>query len=82
MISENTKPHEDQQAFLASHQNKAQFISLLAKHLELIGHCVKVSTRDADTVIVLSALECARKGQTAIVVAEDTDVFLIIGKTI
>ena len=78
VISENTKSHKDQQAFFANYQNKTQFISLLAKHLELIGHCVKVSTSDADTVIVSSVLECARKGQTAIVVAEDTDVFQML----
>ena len=78
VISENAKAHKDQQAFFANHQNKTQFISLLAKHLEVIGHCVKVSTSDADTMIVSSALECARKGQAAIVVAEVTDVFLML----
>ena len=44
VISENTKAHKDQQAFFANYQNKTQFISLLAKHVEVFLHCIKIST--------------------------------------
>ena len=77
MISENARAHKDQEAFFANDQNKSQFISLLAKHLEAIGHCIKISKDDADTLIVSSALEFAHNGQTVTVLSEDTDVFLM-----
>ena len=47
-------------------------------HLRGTGHQVEVSCGDADTLIVFSALEFARNGQTVTVLAEDTDVLIML----
>ena len=43
-----------------------------------LGHHVEVSRGKANTLIVSSALEFARNGQTVTVVAEDTDVLIML----
>ena len=78
VIAENARVHIDQQAFFSNEKNKTNFVSLLTTHLRGIGHHVDVCRGDADTLIVSSALEFARNGQTVTIVAEDTDVLIML----
>ena len=57
VLTENVQVHRDQQAFFSNESNKTQLFSLLAKHLQTIGHRVQISNGDADTSIVSRALE-------------------------
>lgn len=59
-------------------KKKMQFISTLAKHLQLQSHSVIVSSGDANTLIMLTALEFAPNGQAVTVVGEYTDVFIML----
>ena len=79
VIAENAQVHGDQQAFFSNEKNKTNLISLLTTHPRGIGHHVEVSRGDADTtLIVSSALEFAWNVQTVTVVAEDTDVLIML----
>ena len=77
-LSESTKAHSDQQAFLSNEKNKNQFITLVSQCLEADGHIVHTSTGDADTLIVECALQFARQGREVSVVADDTDVLVLL----
>ena len=78
VIAENAHVHRDQQALFSNDKDKTNFISLLTTHLLGIGHQVEVSCGDADTLIVSSVLEFAWSGQTVTVVAEVTDVLIML----
>ena len=78
MIAENAQVHRDQQAFFSNEKNKTNLISLLTTHPRGIGHQVEVSCGDADTLIVSSALEFAWNVQNVTVVAQDTDVLIML----
>lgn len=78
IITDTTKVYKDQEAFLSNEMNKTQFIKFLANHLQIQGHNAKISNGDADTLIVSTALELARNGQSVVVVAEDTDIFIML----
>ena len=78
VIAENAQVHRDQQAFFSNEKNKTNFISILTTHPRGIGHQVEVSCGDADTLIVSSALEFAWNVQNVTVVAEDTDVLIML----
>ena len=43
-----------------------------------MGHVTKISEGDADTLIVSTAMDYATGGQAAVVVAEDTDIFVML----
>ena len=60
-VALQNKPTCNQEAFLKNSKNKSQFISLLTKALKDEGHDVQQSIGDADTHIVLAALEYASK---------------------
>ena len=72
------KSTEINKLFFSNEKNNTNFISLLTTHLRGIGHQVEVSCGNADTLIVSSALEFAWNGQTVTVVAEDTDVLIML----
>ena len=55
LVSENSHAHKDQEAFLANHQNKTQFIRLPAEHPSPLSHCVEISNAEAHTIIVAFA---------------------------
>ena len=78
VIAENAHVHKDQQTFFSNEKNKTNVISLPTTHLRDISHHVEVSRGDADALIVSSAVEFARNGQTATVVAEDRDVSIML----
>ena len=59
-------------------KNKCQFIHLLSHYLEGDSHTVNQSTGDADTMIVHCALQLATQGTEVMVVADDTDVLILL----
>ena len=68
----------NQGLFLSNSKNKMQLIQLLGKALEGVGHHVEYSHGDADTLIVSTALEIAASGRKVSVVADDTDVLILL----
>ena len=70
--------HGAQQDFLTNEHNKNQFIVLLMEALESDGHCVKQAEDDADTLIVSSALYSLPDLCPVVIVADDTDVFVMM----
>ena len=67
-----------QDVFLSSSSNKAQLIQLLSTYLKRAGNDVVNCNEDADTYIVRCALEKSRSGLKVNVVADDTDVALLL----
>ena len=72
------KAHVDQETFISNEGNKIQFILLQSHYLESDGHTVHTYTGDADTMIVSCAFEIANNGMEVNVVAEDTDVLILL----
>ena len=70
--------HVVQETFLSNKGNKNQFILLLSHYLVSDGRTVHTSTGDADTMIVSCALEIANNGMEVNVVADDTDVLILL----
>ena len=63
---------------MSNENNKSQFISLLSKYLRLDGYVVYTADGDADTMIVTCALQYASQGNDVNVVADDTDVLVLL----
>ena len=59
--------HGDQEAFLCNENNKAQFVSLLAKRLFQSGNKVLICEEDADTKIAEIAIAIAKQNKTVTV---------------
>ena len=59
--TELTTKDKDQESFSASICNKVGFIDMLKYHLQANGHIVKQGKSDADTFIVSTALNYAKK---------------------
>ena len=70
--------HGDQEAFLCNENNKAQFVSLLAKGLFQSGNKVLICEEDSDTKIAEIAIAIAMQNKTVTVICDDTDVFVIL----
>ena len=68
----------DQSAFLSNERNKKQFVDFLIASLEQAGFKVHQAKDDADTLIVKTALELATLNQPVTVVANDTDILVIL----
>jgi len=77
-LVESMEAYTNQEVFLSNEGNKVQFISLLSKYLQSDGQVVYNSTGDADTLIVSNALQIAREGKEVNVVADDTDVLILL----
>ncbi len=77
-LAESTRASVDQQIFLSNMKNKSQFITLLSHCLRADGQIVNNSTGDADTMVVASALQFASQGNATTVVADDTDVLILL----
>ena len=77
-LQESMEARVNQQAFLANEKNKSQFIQLLCKYLEANSHVTKQSRDDADCMIVKCALQLATEGNVVTVVAEDTDILVLL----
>ena len=80
IITENTPVPKDKQSFLANEHNKQALINLLAKYLEN----ARVETihagdeGDADVIIVKMTLQSTEKHPIVKVVADDTDIFILL----
>jgi len=77
-VDETRPVCSNQQLFLANSSNKSQFIALLGRRLSEEGHTVRYAPDDADTLIVKSAVEVAEQQQSVTVVAEDTDILVLL----
>ena len=70
--------HNNQQVFPSDKKNKIQLISLLGHYLKANAQVVHNSSGDADTMIVSCALQFAGQGNDVIVVADDTDLLVLL----
>ena len=77
-LSESMESYKNQEVFLANEKNKHQFILLISKYLRDDGQVVHQSTGDSDTMIVQCALQYAIEGSEVNVVADDTDVLVLL----
>ena len=73
-----TKVLMKQDKFLLSGENKSRFIDMLSGYLTRAGNDVVQCKNDADTEIVKCALDVAKTGRRVNVVADDTDVALLL----
>ena len=78
VFDENMPAYRSQSAFLSNKNNKKQFVSKLISVFHKAGYTVKQATNDADCLIVETAINIAREGQAVTVVADDTDVFVML----
>ena len=67
-----------QELFLSNKKNKTQFVNLLRHYLTVDGHRVIQSEGDADTDIVTIALNLTCDGHSVVVVADDTDIHVLL----
>ena len=77
-IAEENRTHSDQEAFLANDRNKDQLVTLLTKYLRQSGNTVVNCLKDADTQIASQATDLASQRRPVTVVADDTDVILLL----
>ena len=77
-LSESMEAYKNQEVFLANEKNKQQFILLISQYLSDNGQAVHHSTGDADTMIIQCALQYASEGSEVNVVADDTDVLVLL----
>ena len=70
--------HTAQEPFLANEHNKTRFIALLTKTLQNAGYEVRQAVEDADTDIVSAALQFTARQQNVTVIADDTDVLILL----
>src|SRR6218665_3750497 len=77
-VGEQRSVYTKQSAFLANGHNKTQLIVFLSQHLIEDNHEVIQSANDADTEIVKVAIALAKTGKVVTVVAEDTDVLVLL----
>ena len=77
-LNENMEAHNNQQAFLLNKKNKTQFIALLSHYLKANAQVIHNSPEDADTMIVSCALQFATHGNDIIVVADGTDILVLL----
>ena len=78
VISGNILCHQNQHTFLSNTKNKVQFINMLSTYLISDGHVVIQCGDDADTSIVSNAIDFASLGHKVTVVADDTDIFVLL----
>ena len=76
-VERSLTAHKNQQQFLSNNNNKSELISFLSSYLQE-RHEVYERINDADTSIVFHALTCAKSGKTTTVVADDTDILVLL----
>lgn len=67
-----------QAEFLSNNRNKKCFIEMLADRCLKHNIKVRLAVSDADSLIVSTALEEAKKGETVVVVGKDTDLLVLL----
>ena len=78
VLAESNVVRHTKQLFLSNNKNKQQLINLLAKYFTEEGHKIYQCDGDADTTIVDVALKCALTKEAVTVVAEDTDILILL----
>ena len=76
-VESSTEAHQNQDAFLKNDHNKKQLIAILSHHLRDMGHDVRNSDSDADTLTVSTALEYALN-ENVTVITDDTDILVLL----
>jgi len=77
-VMESNPIYSQQSLFLANDKNKCDFIKLLSEHLTRNGQTVIQAISDADSDIVKSGLDEAASGKIVTVVADDTDILVLL----
>ena len=77
-VMDNLPVYHNQSAFLTNTENKRCFVQLLMSHLQEYGYAVLQAHDDADTLIAKTALDLAAKTEEVMVVADDTDVLVLL----
>ena len=77
-VFEEVTVHYSREEFLSNTKNKEQLIKLLASHFVTQGHQVLNCEEGADTQIVTEALDVACRKENVTVVAEDTDILVLL----
>lgn len=67
-----------QDSFLRNGNNKQKLIDILKPLFEKAGVKVTQAERDADYLIVRTAVEISNNGKTVTVVSEDTDIVILL----
>ena len=70
--------HNKQHDFLSNKLNKSPFISLPGSRLQTKGFIVHQRCNDADTLIVKCAIELSLAGNVCAVIADDTDILVLL----
>ncbi|XP_011859602.1 PREDICTED: uncharacterized protein LOC105557068, partial [Vollenhovia emeryi] len=78
IFDENTVPTVSQEKFLSNGKNKARFINMLMKHLQLSDVTVEQAFEDADTLIVKTAIENASLYDSVTIIGEDIDLLVLL----
>ena len=77
-IEEHMPVYHNQSAFMMNGENKKCFVGLLSHCLQEHGVTVLQASDDADTLTVRTALDIAANKKTVTVVADDTDVLVLL----
>ena len=77
-LNESMEAYRNQEVFLVNERNKHQFILLISRYLRHDRQVVHQSTGDADTMIVQCALQYVSEGNDVNVVADDTDILMLL----
>ena len=77
-IEQHMPAYRSQSAFLMNTRNKQGFVELLVQHLQDNAIAAFQAKDDADTVIVRTALDIASKVEPVTVVADDTDILVLL----
>jgi len=78
ILHENAQAHRDQGAFLANDKNKCVFVAQLIIYLQTANFITLQAVGDADTLIAETALQVAATTGPVTVVADDTDVLVLL----
>ena len=70
--------HNKKNDFLPNELNKSQFISLLGNRLQAKGSIAHQSSNNADTLTVKCAIEQALAENVCTVIADDTDILVLL----
>lgn len=77
-FNEHTHVTHSQCDFLSNPKNKKALITLLSSHLASNGHEIHQATDDADVLITTVALRRATDTEQVVVVAQDTDILVLL----
>jgi len=77
-VEEHIPAYHNQAGFMMNTHNKSLFIRMLAAQLQQHQYTVRHAVDDADTLIVKTALEFCVHAEPVTVVADDTDILVLL----